>query len=377
MDIVAGQLSPLGEITVPLSRIRKATKLTLELALEGSRNQWPVWIYPPPDSKAEPDNVVVTRHLDEAALAALKQGGRVLWLAHGTKHRDIAKTKFASVFWSAGWWGNRFSSLGILCDPTHPALAQFPNDGHSDWQWHELTEGAATFDLTTKAPNLQPIVQPVADFHFNHRLAHLFETRVGPGRLMVCGYNLSDALDTRHAARQFRLSLLHYMAGHEFQPNHHWPNIADHFPLPLMGQLGAAVQSCSSYNRGFEPARAIDGDPSTMWHTQWQGEAPGFPHEIVISFPETLSLAGLTLLPRQDGNPNGWIRTYAVHSSVDGQQWTEAVAQGQLDQTKNLKAVRFSQPVRARLLKLRVLSPFDHQPFASLAELEVILAKQK
>jgi hypothetical protein len=41
------------------------------------------------------------------------------------------------VFWNARLF-NQTGTLGILCDPTHPALAEFPTDDHSDWQWADL-----------------------------------------------------------------------------------------------------------------------------------------------------------------------------------------------------------------------------------------------
>ena len=97
----------------------------------------------------------------------LKTGGKVLLLAHGLKNAHAARTGFESVYWSAGWWGNRFSSLGVLCDPKHPALAEFPNDGVSDWQWRDLCAGATTFDLEGAPAGFRPIVQPVPDFHYN------------------------------------------------------------------------------------------------------------------------------------------------------------------------------------------------------------------
>jgi len=61
-------------------------------------------------------------------------------------------------------------------------------------------------------------VQPVTDFHYNRLRAQVFEARVGPGRLLVCGYDLTKNLDRRPAARQFRHSLLHYLTSPNFQP---------------------------------------------------------------------------------------------------------------------------------------------------------------
>ena len=132
---------------------------------------------------------------------------------------ERAHNGFESVYWSGGWWGNKFSQLGILCDPEHPALEDFPTASHSDWQWHALTHSATTFDLTGVLPiGYQPIVQAVPDFHHNRLLAHMFEARVGDGRLLVCGYDLTSDLDTRHAARQFRQSVIRYQQSDRFDP---------------------------------------------------------------------------------------------------------------------------------------------------------------
>ena len=33
---------------------------------------------------------------------------------------------------------NQIGTLGILCNPEHPALALFPTEGYSDWQWADI-----------------------------------------------------------------------------------------------------------------------------------------------------------------------------------------------------------------------------------------------
>ncbi|MCP5118424.1 MAG: hypothetical protein GY953_47035, partial [bacterium] len=157
---------------------------------------------------------------DEAARGALADGKRVLLLAHGLKNSYTAQTGFHSVYWSAGWWGNEFASLGVVCDPRHPALADFPNAGHSDWQWHDLTAKATTFLLDGAPAGYRPVVQLAPDYHYSRLLGQVFEARVGVGRLLVCGYDLSTGLDQRAAARQMRRSLLRYMNSRDFRPEH-------------------------------------------------------------------------------------------------------------------------------------------------------------
>ncbi|MBM3879374.1 MAG: hypothetical protein FJ387_06595 [Verrucomicrobia bacterium] len=205
-----GAVTRAGEIEVPLGELQNATTLTLRWQVGRATNAWRVWAYPAGPPALAPTQVVVASAFDEPAERALAAGRTVVFLAHGTRGPHAARTGFSSVYWSAGWWGNAFSGLGIVCDPAHPALAQFPNRGHSDWQWRDLTEGATTFRLEGAPPGYRPIVQLVPDFHYNQRLAHVFEARVGPGRLLVCGYDLTTDLDRRHAARQFRRSLLAY-----------------------------------------------------------------------------------------------------------------------------------------------------------------------
>ena len=80
---------------------------------------------------------------------------------------------------------------------------------------------------------------------------------------------------------------------------------------------------------------------------------------------------------RQDGNPNGWIRGYEVFVSEDGESWGEPRARGEFEQTADPKTVRFSEPAICRFVKLVARSAFDEQPFASLAELEVLEAPRR
>lgn len=217
--VPTGANTRLGEIRVSLAQLDQATALTLRVKVGQAENSWRLWAYPPKPMKSS-GNLLITQQLDAAAEQALNAGRTVLWLAHGLKGPDAAQTGFESVYWSAGWWGNAFSSLGILCDPQHPALADFPNDGYSDWQWRELTQGATTFLLEGAPIGFRPIVQLVPDFHYSRLLGHVFEARVSRGWLLVCGYDLSSDLEHRHAARQFRASLLRYLSSTKFQPRH-------------------------------------------------------------------------------------------------------------------------------------------------------------
>jgi len=137
----------------------------------------------------------------------------------------------------------------------------------------------------------------------------------------------------------------------------------------------AKVIRSSSENADGEASNAVDGFEDTLWHSRWSGEdVPGYPHELVIELGETMELTGLTVLPRQVGI-NGWISEYEVYVSQDGKSWGAPAAKGAFERSKERKTVQFANPTTCRYLRFVALKGFDNQVWASLAELEVVLAK--
>ena len=121
------------------------------------------------------------------------------------------------------WTGKRIilfleRCLGILCNPKHPALAQFPTESHSNWQWWDLVTKSRFMVLDKFAPRLRPIVQVIDDWNTNRKLGLLFEAKLGRGKLLVCSIDLRSNLDARPVARQMLYSLLRYMESDNFNP---------------------------------------------------------------------------------------------------------------------------------------------------------------
>jgi YVTN family beta-propeller protein len=79
-------------------------------------------------------------------------------------------------------------------------------------------------------------------------------------------------------------------------------------------------------------SNAIDGNPDTIWHTQWQAASPPPPHWIKIDLGSAVRLSGLRYLPRQDSGPNGTIARYRVLLSNDGVTWGDPVSRGDFTQ---------------------------------------------
>jgi hypothetical protein len=221
-NVPAGSRTILGEIVQPLGNMNNPEKFTLTLQVAGHENSWDIWVYP--EKLPQPDAfILVTPKLDAHALQVLEQGGKVLLTPKmgslkSEQGGDIA-VGFSSIFWNTAWTNKQPPhTLGILCNPGHPALASFPTEYHSNWQWWDAMSHANAIVLTGLPVGLQPIVRIIDDWFTNRPLAMIFEAKTGNGKIIVCGVDLLTGQDKRPEARQLLYSLKKYMAGDKFNP---------------------------------------------------------------------------------------------------------------------------------------------------------------
>ena len=122
-------------------------------------------------------------------------------------------------------------------------------------------------------------------------------------------------------------------------------------------------------------ANAVDGDPATIWHTQWQDATPAPPHEIVIELDPPSTIKGFTYLPRADDIANGTIKDYEFYGGDDSKEFGEPLKKGTLPtEGKEKKTVMF-EPKKCRFIKLKALSEVSGEAWTSAAEIGVILDK--
>jgi lysophospholipase L1-like esterase len=122
---------------------------------------------------------------------------------------------------------------------------------------------------------------------------------------------------------------------------------------------------------GGEATNAFDGNPNTLWATQWQAAQPRPPHEIQIDLGAVRSVVGFRYLPRQDAFTAGNIRRYEFFVSADGTNWGPPVAAGIFAHDSGEKEVNF--PLKSgRFVRLRALSEVDALPYTVIAELGVL-----
>lgn len=223
-EIPTGNTSVLGKMSVPLDKIAAPQRLVLELFVNKRKNSWNIWVYP---TARQPimneENIQVVHSLDNATLEALNKGAVVLLsLKKETLPEELGgniKIGFSSIFWNTAWTGKQAPhTLGILCNPKHPALSEFPTEYYSDYQWWDAMSHSNAIEFAKIAPQIQPVVRVIDDWFTNRPLALLFEVKVGNGRLLVSGIDFWQDMDARPEARQLLHSLKKYMASSAFRP---------------------------------------------------------------------------------------------------------------------------------------------------------------
>ncbi len=216
-DIPVGNAQNLGDFTIDLSTIKEAGKYTISLSITQPQcvNTWDIWVYPA-NLNETMGNIVYTQDFEEAN-KALKMGKNVL-LNPKKENLNGLDGKFVQVFWSPVHFPNQPGTMGILCDPKHPALEQFPTEMHSNWQWWDICKSGKTMNLDTLSNEIQPIVRMVDNFYKNRNLGLIIEVKSEKGKLLICSADLNSNLKTRPVARQLRYSLLHYMNSVNFNP---------------------------------------------------------------------------------------------------------------------------------------------------------------
>jgi beta-galactosidase len=383
-DIPRGNGVKLGTVAKALVNVPAPAHYRLVVGIEGHdeiENDWSFWVYPDQVSIEAPSGVQVVNSWQDAK-SALSEGDRVLLLVNnrelGWSSPPLSRTP---VFWNVVMNPKWNRSLGMLIRDDHPALAEFPTDSHSNWQWNDvLSRGVRGLNIDALPNELRPIVQPVDEWTRNWRLSMLMEARIGDGRLMICTADLQRDLDRRVAARQLRHSILAYMASDKFDPE---VSITPKqlaslfFDTQLMSRLGAS---------GYGISAVVDSNPNTAW-TSGFPRRPGrgrsavppsdYPHDLTITFAKPVTFGGLRVMDRQNQRAReGDIRDFTFQVSDDGQQW-RTVKEGQLKSSWKPQTIELEAPVSARHIRLRAINGYGPSNGAALAELAVIPVTQE
>lgn len=212
-----------GTIKMPLIELKYPQKLHLEVFVNNFSNGWDFWVYPQNPTDDYLDEVYIANSVDESVYQTLNDGGKVLLsLKKGSLNKNSGgeiKIGFSSIFWNTAWTRNQAPhSLGILCDPKHEALAEFPTEYHSNWQWWDAMNHGQAIILTRFKSQINPIVRIIDDWFENRDLGLIFEGKVGKGKIIVCAADLLSDLEERLEAQQLLYSLKKYICSDNFNP---------------------------------------------------------------------------------------------------------------------------------------------------------------
>jgi len=224
-ELPIGGTFKVGDIYIELSEIESSQKLTLTTSIKdlNTKNEWNIWVYP----KSLPvvdSQIHTTDTLDYKAKNILASGGKVFLNAAGKviKGKEVAQT-FLPVFWNTSWFQMRPPhTLGILVDPDHKVFENFTTDYHSDLQWWSIVNKIQVMHTEDFSPDFEPLIQPIDTWFMNRRLALLFETKIGKGKLMVSSIDF-ERPESDAASDQLLFSIKKYMTSDDFEPENEIP----------------------------------------------------------------------------------------------------------------------------------------------------------
>ncbi len=122
---------------------------------------------------------------------------------------------------------------------------------------------------------------------------------------------------------------------------------------------------------GYEGNKAMDGNPQSMWHTEFGSGHLTHPHEIVVDLGKSYEISGIVHRARP-GATNGAIKNYECYISQSATKFGKPVAKGTFKKTDAEQEVKFPKKVRGRYVRLRALSEWTGKPWTSIAELRIL-----
>lgn len=141
----------------------------------------------------------------------------------------------------------------------------------------------------------------------------------------------------------------------------------DKRPVYALLPPGSLSAEASSDNKGYETAKAVDGDTDTFWHTHYDPDTSRLPQDFTVTLDKAYPLGRITYIPRQDGNPNGNITRYELWVSSNGTDFAKA-DEGLWTDDPTSKQIELAA-VSAKVVRLRALE--GHNGFAAAAELRI------
>ncbi|WP_343758230.1 discoidin domain-containing protein, partial [Clostridium oceanicum] len=113
----------------------------------------------------------------------------------------------------------------------------------------------------------------------------------------------------------------------------------------------------------------IDGDRSTIWHSEFWPEKKELPQSITLTLKNPIEISRLEYIPRVESGANGTITKYNLYVSADGNEFTKVVTDGIWENNNDNKEVKITNSSKIKAIKLEALEGVGG--FASAAEINL------
>ncbi|MBO7683761.1 MAG: discoidin domain-containing protein [Kiritimatiellae bacterium] len=183
---------------------------------------------------------------------------------------------------------------------------------------------------------------------------------------------------SRDIVRNNKTFKLDFLIGIPNRGSHKFPSLppAELPPDVRTGEdIVPTVVACSSAEPGEGDAEhLVDGDLSTIWHSQYGVTLTKYPHSVTVDMGRDLTAKGVSIWQRQNG-PNGNVKDFKFEVSEDGKAWREVVASQLKPGAGEQKFAFAAGTVPMRYWRFTGLNEHGGREFASLAEIVIDEAK--
>jgi hypothetical protein len=185
--------------------------MKLYVTLDGgelfAENEWELYLFPRVE-KIEPEGLTISEGITEEELVSRLACGEDV-VVFGSAPFVSLPTSFKIAL--AGRTSGNLAT--VIAD--HPIFRDMPHEGFCSWQFNGLLEKGRAICFESESVPFDPIVEVVSTHKNVIRQAALFEFRALEGRLIVCGFNFSEA---DPAAVWLKNEIVKYALGKDFAP---------------------------------------------------------------------------------------------------------------------------------------------------------------
>ncbi len=378
--IKRGDAVEMGNVSLQLENIPAPCKLTLKVFETDSdvQNQWDIWVYPETINTENPQNIQIVTSWNPDTEKRVKAGETLVLQLNKTQIKGDLPPSFLPIYWTQFDKLGNSQTMGILCNPKHPLFNYFPTEQHTNWHWYELLNNAYPlifdeFEMQNAwDKSFRPLIQLVDGWRTNRKVGVLAEAKIGKGRIIVTSMDLTNNMETRIVARQFKHSLFNYMNSNDFKPKDE-----------INGEQIQALLSdgkITGDNKLIKNIRFENIKSETSWQTlvdnkkqtEWNGKILSKNKEtaIIIELNKTEGVGGIIYYPASD-TQSGRIIDYQLFISNDGNNWEIPLVKDKFSDSPVAQNIDLLFFHAAKYIKLEILSTTNPEK-VGIAELNLM-----